>query len=120
MIISVTLAFVFLWSEAEGVDGGYTAEALQDKITDLPGLPAAYTANQFSGYVNISNGEVFYWYVEAQNNPSTAPIIWWTNGGPGCSGMNGFLEENGPFRPNMGGTLDVNPFAWNTNANMVF
>jgi len=121
MLISICAAFILLYTGAEGHgEVTYTEEALRDQVTDLPGLPAAYTANQFSGYVNVTSGSIFYWYVESQNNPSTAPIIWWTNGGPGCSGMNGFLEENGPFRPNKRGTLNLNPYAWNTNANMIF
>ena len=28
----------------------------------------------------------------------------WTNGGPGCSGLGGFLTEQGPFRPAANGT----------------
>lgn len=70
--------------------------------------------------MNTYNGSVFYMYLEAQENPETAPLIWWTNGGPGCSGFNGLLEENGPFRPNADGNLDLNPYAWNKKANMVF
>ena len=37
----------------------------------------------------------------------------WTNGGPGCSGLIGFMTEQGPFRPNADMTLTFNQYAWN-------
>ncbi len=46
-------------------------------------------------------------YVESQSNPSTDPLVLWTNGGPGCSGLLGFFTEMGPFQPTDGlGKLD--------------
>jgi carboxypeptidase C (cathepsin A) len=36
-----------------------------------------------------------YWFVESENAPDTDPLAFWTNGGPGCSGMIGFLTEQG-------------------------
>lgn len=53
-------------------------------------------------------------------NPSTDPIAFWTNGGPGCSGLIGFMTEQGPFRPNADLSLSFNKYAWNQVANMVF
>ncbi|CAK0827982.1 unnamed protein product [Prorocentrum cordatum] len=64
---------------------------------------------------------MFYWFVESQHAPATDPVILWTNGGPGCSGLGGFLGENGPFRVGPGGReLTSNDHAWNKVANMVF
>lgn len=40
--------------------------------------------------------------------------------GPGCSGLIGFMTEQGPFKPNADGTLSFNQYAWNQVANMVF
>lgn len=54
------------------------------------------------------------------SNPSTDPVAFWTNGGPGCSGLLGFLTEQGPFRANKDMSLKMNPFAWNQRTNMVF
>jgi len=100
--------------------GPRTEKAVKDRVTSLPGQPANYNANMFAGYISITNGSIFYMYVEAMENPDTAPLLWWTNGGPGCSGFNGFMEEQGPFRPNKEGTLDLNPYAWNQKVNMVY
>ena len=104
----------------------YSPRAMQDKIINLPGLKSAPTFQMFSGYVDVSKKQddsrkMFYWFVESQNNPSTDPVFLWTNGGPGCSGLGGFMTEQGPFRPTANGTsLDVNEFAWNMIANVVF
>lgn len=49
------------------------------------------------------------------------PIAFWTNGGPGCSGLFGFLTENGPFYTHDADLqLSLNPWSWNKIANMVF
>lgn len=58
--------------------------------------------------------------MESANDPSNDPIAFWTNGGPGCSGLLGFLTEQGPFRPNKDLTLSFNDYSWNTISNMVF
>ena len=81
--------------------GDYTPDALLDKveISSLPGAESIVdvaTFNQFSGYLTIQNSKnMHYWFVESLNNPSTDPIAFWTNGGPGCSGLLGFLTEQG-------------------------
>lgn len=98
-----------------------TTAAAGDEITNLPGLGYEIKFKQYSGYVTLPNArQIFYWYVESENNPSTDPLLLWTNGGPGCSGLSGFMTEMGPFRPNKDGTLAPNPYAWNKLANMVF
>lgn len=102
---------------------GYTREALDDQINDLPGLTFKPTFNHFSGYLTVDekNGRnLHYWFVESENNPSTDPLLLWSNGGPGCSGLIGFMTEQGPFRPNKELELDSNPYAWNKIANVIF
>lgn len=70
----------------EGETEVYTDAASKDRIIDLPGLDHEPNFNQFSGYLKLSditNRSIFYWYVESQSNPSTDPVVLWTNGGPG-------------------------------------
>ena len=99
----------------------YTPAQLAGEVKSLPGAPPI-TFKQFSGYVDIGpRGKLFYWFVESQSPmPALDPVLLWTNGGPGCSGLVGFLTENGPFRPTANGTLELNPYAWNKLANMVY
>eukprot|EP01059_Diplonema_ambulator_P027787 TRINITY_DN46470_c0_g1_i1.p2 TRINITY_DN46470_c0_g1~~TRINITY_DN46470_c0_g1_i1.p2 ORF type:complete len:456 (+),score=144.67 TRINITY_DN46470_c0_g1_i1:165-1370(+) len=75
----------------------------------------------YGGYVDIGDDKaIYYWMVESQRDPDTDPLVIWTNGGPGCSGLNGFLTEQGPFRPTENGHLEMNPHSWNLISNMVF
>lgn len=106
---------------AAAVAAEYKPEALADEIKELPGLPAGAGFRMFSGYINVSTTRaLFYWFVEAQEDPSSKPVMLWTNGGPGCSGLGGFFSEQGPFRPTANHTLTPNPYAWNKVANMIF
>lgn len=125
MLLAIVLASVI----AEPVFA-YTDAALKDQITNLPGTDAIkdlITFNQFSGYLDIPSNSgvparkhIHYWFVESMNSPSTDPLAFWSNGGPGCSGLIGFMTEQGPFQPNADNTLSFNKYAWNTIANMVF
>ncbi|KAJ1425470.1 peptidase S10, serine carboxypeptidase, partial [Ochromonadaceae sp. CCMP2298] len=104
----------------------YTEAALADQVTNLPGASSLdLKFNQFSGYLNIPgvSGEdtkfMHYWFTESEGS-SKDPVAFWTNGGPGCSGLIGFMTEQGAFRPNKDMSLSLNEFAWNKVANMVF
>jgi serine carboxypeptidase-like clade 1 len=99
-------------------------------IQSLPGYPNGKTLSpQYSGYieVNATTGDrLHYWFALAESNPSTAPVVAWFNGGPGCSSLDGFFYENGPVRftglTDKTGlpTLTDNPNRWNRIANMLY
>ena len=46
-------------------------------------------------YVSVGDIEFFYYFVESQGNPGADPLILYMNGGPGCSGLNGFFYQVG-------------------------
>lgn len=96
--------------------------SLMDKITKLPGQPPV-SFQQYSGYVNIDikkQRALFYYFVEAELDPASKPLVLWLNGGPGCSSLGvGAFSENGPFRPSGQGLL-VNEYSWNREANMLY
>ncbi|XP_056210992.1 lysosomal protective protein [Falco biarmicus] len=92
------------------------------EVTFLPGLAKQPSFRHFSGYLCAGPGQhLHYWFVEAQSNPQSSPLVLWLNGGPGCSSMEGFLKEHGPFliQPD-GVTLKYNDYAWNKIANMLY
>ena len=94
-----------------------------DRITGLPGLTYDPGFQQYAGYLTVDaehQRKLFYWYVESQNDPETDPVVFWTNGGPGCSGLLGFGTEHGPFFISETGDLTPNPYSWNSLANMLY
>ncbi|KAF9623000.1 hypothetical protein IFM89_035981 [Coptis chinensis] len=96
--------------------------SLNDRITMLPGQPQV-SFQQFSGYVTVDEKKqraLFYYFVEAEMNPASKPLVLWLNGGPGCSSLGvGAFSENGPFRPS-GEILVRNEYSWNREANMLY
>jgi len=99
----------------------YSERALKDEITNLPGTPPGFHMKMFSGYVEISSTKgLFYWFIESENDPANDPVVLWTNGGPGCSGVSGLLTEQGPFSVTQDMNLRINPYRWNLIANMIF
>ncbi len=82
-----------------------------------------------SGYVNISRDDyLFYFFCEAVRKVArSAPLLVWTNGGPGCSSMEGAFTEVGPLwlydilkGQVSAGRLSENVYGWNNFAHLLF
>ena len=100
-----------------------SSQNLDDQVTDLPGLNFKPQFEQFSGYLDLSNGHhLHYWLVTANDNiyPNDKPVTLWLNGGPGCSSLDGMLYEQGPIHVTENGTLYENKYAWNQYTNLLF
>lgn len=91
------------------------------KIDSLPGYNKSLPSSMHSGYMQVEKNKfIFYVFVEAEKDPEKAPLLFWTNGGPGCSGLIGMFEEMGPLKPVEKGKLSYNKFTWSKFANIVF
>merc|ERR1740117_423380 len=80
----------------------------------------------YSGLVDIdhednASDDIFYWWFESKGSPENDPIVLWLTGGPGCASEIALFYENGPYKfEDDGVTLKSNPYAWNTNANLIY
>eukprot|EP00316_Scyphosphaera_apsteinii_P008541 CAMPEP_0119301548 /NCGR_PEP_ID=MMETSP1333-20130426/3319_1 /TAXON_ID=418940 /ORGANISM="Scyphosphaera apsteinii, Strain RCC1455" /LENGTH=457 /DNA_ID=CAMNT_0007303661 /DNA_START=73 /DNA_END=1446 /DNA_ORIENTATION=- len=86
-----------------------------------------------SGYINVTSSDyLFYWYMGPRAGTPVwrdAPVLVWSNGGPGCSAMEGATTEGGALwlfnakqsgKTAFAGDLSRNPYAWNQQAHLVF
>lgn len=109
---TLTLACIFA--------AAYAAEE-GDRMSDLPNAPAFLTPT-YSGYLTATDTKALHYvFAESENNPDSAPVVIWLNGGPGCSSMLGFMQENGPVVIDDNEYyIKKNPFPWNENLNMLW
>ncbi|KAF8148174.1 serine carboxypeptidase [Mycena galopus ATCC 62051] len=77
--------------------------------------------NAYTGYIDIEARHLFFYFFESRNDPDSDDVIFWTNGGPGCSSGMGLFMELGPCRVHNAenGTV-FHPESWNSNANIFF
>lgn len=107
-----------------------------DEILNLPGWSGPLPSRWWSGLIDAGSEGGYtmhehYVYIEAESQPETAPIVLWTNGGPGASSLFGLFVELGPFYMddaslttddyNRTGvpTLFYNPYTWTKLANLL-
>ncbi|KAF8852153.1 alpha/beta-hydrolase [Acephala macrosclerotiorum] len=76
-------------------------------------LPVSKDANETS--------ELYFWFFPSTNTDASDEILIWLNGGPGCSSLEGLLQENGPFLWQYGTFKPVpNPWTWRNLTNVVW
>jgi carboxypeptidase C (cathepsin A) len=76
------------------------------EITELPGWKGPLPSKAYAGYIDAGtdtqDGTTYkmhehYMFIEAEHNPEEAPVLLWSNGGPGASSFFGLFVELGPF-----------------------
>ena len=100
-----------------------SAKPEDHRVTSLPEMGTFDKYGAFSGYLDIpdTSKKIHYLFFEAQENSETAPVLIWFNGGPGCSSMLGFMQENGPFKLASGGsTFHEDAYSWNRETNILY
>ena len=65
------------------VDSERRVDSLSDEVLELPGQPSV-NFKQFAGYIAVDEAKrrsLFYYFVEAESNSSSKPLVLWFNGG---------------------------------------
>lgn len=88
-----------------------TAGAIPDVNFDI--------GESYAGLLPISDkanetSELYFWFFPSENKDADDEITIWLNGGPGCSSLEGFLQENGPISWQYGSGPNpvYNPWNW--------
>ncbi|KAL1409436.1 hypothetical protein Q8F55_003419 [Vanrija albida] len=101
-----------------------TAETEPFLVTSLPEVTWNF-GELYSGSVavdanNKTEGSLFFFFSPKAGDPVDEVTIW-LNGGPGCSSLEGFIQENGPIIWEPGTIAPVpNPYSWNNLTNVLW
>ncbi|KAJ7729524.1 alpha/beta-hydrolase [Mycena maculata] len=80
----------------------------------------------WSGLMPISGNanetrKLFFWFWPTNNASNVDDLLFWTNGGPGCSSLEGFLQENGPISWSWGQAEPTpNMWSWTNLSNVLW
>jgi carboxypeptidase D len=79
----------------------------------------------YAGNIEIparnDNSSLYFWYFPTANPAGKNDLTIWLNGGPGCSSLEGLLQENGPFLWNYGTYKPIqNVWSWAQLTNMLY
>ncbi|KAH8977071.1 alpha/beta-hydrolase [Lactarius hatsudake] len=65
--------------------------------------------------------KLFFWFFPPGPEGSLDDLIFWTNGGPGCSSLEGLLKENGPFLWGSGQARPTqNEYSWTNLSSILY
>ncbi|KAK6201705.1 carboxypeptidase B-like processing protease [Scheffersomyces amazonensis] len=126
LLISVVIQTSFALPPKLGATNDLQKQYL---ITDLPGLhkniPTEEVPLMFSGQLQLypdKETHYFFWKFSDSNKipENNKRTIFWLNGGPGCSSMDGALMEAGPFRINKDKQVTYNNGSWHKAADIIF
>ncbi|SCV04568.1 LAME_0H19460g1_1 [Lachancea meyersii CBS 8951] len=125
----VALAMLARFSEAL-----YTAQDYAVSPDLLPGLSSVQDPNlipqMYAGHIPLGPeddenvGNYFFWKFHDNSGRASEKanntLIFWLNGGPGCSSMDGALMESGALRIDSDGKAYLNEGGWHTRGDVVF
>ncbi|EEC09867.1 serine carboxypeptidase, putative [Ixodes scapularis] len=83
-------------------------------VEDVPSYAGFLTVKKETG------SNLFFWFFPAKENPESAPVILWLQGGPGSSSMIGLFTEHGPFVVDDDGNLKLREVTWTSRFSMLY
>ena len=102
----------------------YTNDTKKYFVESLPEIPQNFLTEMYSGLVPIDTSNAsraLFFVFQPRVGPPVDEITIWLNGGPGCSSLEGFLQENGRIQWTWG-QFDptINPYSWVNLTNMLW
>lgn len=89
-------------------------------VEDEELIPEMYAGHiPFPGDQEGEEISYFFWKFAHPRQYSDS-LVFWFNGGPGCSSMDGALLESGPFRIDSDGSAYLNEGSWHKRADIVY
>ncbi|XP_021624958.1 serine carboxypeptidase-like 17 isoform X1 [Manihot esculenta] len=95
-------------------------------VKQLPGFDGELPFKLETGYINVGDSELFYYFIESQGDPERDPLFLWLTGGPGCSSFSGLILEIGPLEFDVDNykaglpELKYYKYAWTKAASFIF
>ncbi|KAF1814096.1 alpha/beta-hydrolase [Eremomyces bilateralis CBS 781.70] len=91
---------------------------------EIPDVPFDI-GESYAGLMPISESknasQLYFWYFPTDNPVGKDDVTIWLNGGPGCSSLEGLLQESGHFLWQWGTAgVSYNPWAFKNLTNIVF
>ena len=118
LAVSLTLTEVSQSTDRDILEFAVNGTGIPDVDFDI--------GESYAGLLPISTAvnetrELYFWFFPSENPAASDEITIWLNGGPGCSSLEGLLQENGPFLWQYGTFAPVaNPYTWVNLTNMVW
>ncbi|XBJ06382.1 hypothetical protein VPH35_025014 [Triticum aestivum] len=97
-------------------------------VTNLPGFSGPLPFSLETGYVELDDHGVrfFYYFIQSERSPEDDPVLLWLTGGPGCSALSGLVYEVGPLAFDFDGyrgglpSLLYTADSWTQVSNIIF
>ncbi|KIX02462.1 uncharacterized protein Z518_08403 [Rhinocladiella mackenziei CBS 650.93] len=102
----------------------YTNDTKKYFVESLPDIPQSFMTEMYSGVIPLNMSDdsrgLFFVFQPRVGNPVEEITVWF-NGGPGCSSLEGFFQENGLIQWSWGQySPQINPYSWVNLTNMLW